>query len=207
MAHERNARATHLLLVRHGQSQFNAEGRDTRWASSALTACGRREAAQAGERLIDLGVLPNLIVSSDLRRAAVTATGLASALDRVGVGIEPWSSLRQIDFGALAGVPRVKVSPQSAMRLEATMEDADTFGAWLRKAFRGRILPWLERGLTVLAVARSRVMQELTKSCIARIADSKLQPRNGRPWILLREEAQLNGHRKADNSRGPAEAS
>src|SRR3954471_13891038 len=71
-------RALTLLLVRHGQSEWNAEGRlQGQTAHVPLTALGHEQAAAAAQRLA--GLRPGALVSSDLRRAVETAEHCARA--------------------------------------------------------------------------------------------------------------------------------
>jgi broad specificity phosphatase PhoE len=90
---------TELLLVRHGETDWNAESRWQGHADPSLNALGRRQAERlaaelAGERL-------DAAYSSDLRRALETAEILA---ERLGVSVQPVRELREIDVGSWSGL-------------------------------------------------------------------------------------------------------
>lgn len=91
--------STHVILVRHGQSQGNAEGRFGGHTDTPLSPRGRKQAkatAQllAGERL-------TAIYSSDLRRAVETASPLVQLS---GVGLEATDAFRERSVGVMEGL-------------------------------------------------------------------------------------------------------
>lgn len=90
--------ATPLLLVRHGESTWNAEGRWQGQADPPLSPAGEGQARAAAGALVDLDL--DAVWSSDLRRAATTAVILAGP-DR-SVRLE--RRLRERDIGAWAGL-------------------------------------------------------------------------------------------------------
>lgn len=90
-----------LLLVRHGESEWNALGRLQGQADPPLSRLGRRQAAHVASRLVDEGV--EAIVSSDLVRAADTAEALASG---VGLEVVRREDLREVDLGSWTGASR-----------------------------------------------------------------------------------------------------
>lgn len=92
------AAVTSILLVRHGQSEWNATGRWQGQADPPLSALGRQQAHAAAGRV---GTV-DLIVSSDLERAAHTAQILSSALGVGPVVVEP--RLRERDAGEWSGL-------------------------------------------------------------------------------------------------------
>ena len=89
---------TTMLLVRHGQSEWNALGRWQGQADPSLSDLGRQQSLSAAGRLGSVDV----IVSSDLQRAAETASIISA---QIGVGpviLEP--GLRERDCGAWSGL-------------------------------------------------------------------------------------------------------
>ena len=72
-----------LVLLRHGESEWNARNLFTGWVDVALTDKGRAEAARGGELMADAGYLPDVLHTSLMRRAIVTAQ-LALELSRRG---------------------------------------------------------------------------------------------------------------------------
>jgi probable phosphoglycerate mutase len=92
-------RVTELLLVRHGETDWNAESRWQGQADPSLNALGRQQAeALAGELA---GERFDAVYSSDLRRALETATIVS---ERLAVPVVPLSGLREIDVGSWSGL-------------------------------------------------------------------------------------------------------
>ncbi len=92
-----------VLLVRHGQSEWNAVGRWQGQADPPLTDLGRRQAVAAAARL---GTF-DAIWASDLQRARDTATLLADQLNLDDVRIDP--RLRERDAGEWSGLTRPEI--------------------------------------------------------------------------------------------------
>jgi probable phosphoglycerate mutase len=95
-----------LLLVRHGQSEWNAAGlMQGQTPHVPLTELGHQQAARAAAELAALtadGVGPGALVSSDLRRAVQTAEHCAAA---TGLRISTTPALREQGYGVLEGRP------------------------------------------------------------------------------------------------------
>jgi broad specificity phosphatase PhoE len=89
---------TSMLLVRHGQSEWNALGRWQGQADPPLSSLGRQQALAAAERIGSI----DLIVSSDLQRASTTAQLIAAQIGIGPVIIEP--DLRERDVGPWSGL-------------------------------------------------------------------------------------------------------
>lgn len=90
---------TRVLLVRHGQSTWNAEGRWQGWADPPLSALGEKQAADALEHLRDAGITK--IVTSDLQRARRTGEIIAEGLGIEPVEVDP--DLRERNVGVFSG--------------------------------------------------------------------------------------------------------
>jgi broad specificity phosphatase PhoE len=94
---------TRLLLVRHGESEWNASGRWQGWADPELTELGMRQAKVAA---MAVGAV-DAIVASDLRRAATTAEIIAA---EIGIGpVVVDSALRERDAGEWEGRTRTEI--------------------------------------------------------------------------------------------------
>jgi broad specificity phosphatase PhoE len=90
-----------LLLVRHGQSEWNAAGRlQGQTADVPLTDLGHAQAQQAAQELASLG--PGALISSDLRRALQTAEHCERT---TGLAMSTTPALREQGYGVLEGRP------------------------------------------------------------------------------------------------------
>ena len=90
---------TRVLLVRHGQSEGNAEGRFGGHTATPLSARGRRQAAAAARALLEEKV--TAIYSSDLSRAVETAMPLARL---TGLDVEQTEAFRERSVGVMEGL-------------------------------------------------------------------------------------------------------
>ena len=97
-----------LILVRHGQSQWNLENRFTGWWDVDLTAKGEDEARAAGALLRDKGVLPSLAFTSLQTRAIRTLHLALEAAGRVWIPeIKDWR-LNERHYGGLTGLDKAE---------------------------------------------------------------------------------------------------
>lgn len=109
----------HLVIMRHGQSQWNLENRFTGWEDVGLTPAGEEEARRAGVLLKDYPL--DAVFSSTLRRArrtveialdAATEAGadLSSVRDGDGWAITAHDDLRERDYGELVGLNKAETA-------------------------------------------------------------------------------------------------
>ena len=92
-----------LILVRHGQSQWNAENRFTGWVDTPLSEKGVQEAKQAGQLLAERGIRIDRAYTSTLRRAVDTGRIILDALGQSDLEqIQAWE-LNERFYGALTG--------------------------------------------------------------------------------------------------------
>lgn len=92
-----------LILIRHGQSQWNAENRFTGWVDVPLTDTGREEARAAGRRLAAEGMRVDRAYTSELRRAQHTGRIVLEELGQPDLEmVEAWQ-LNERFYGALTG--------------------------------------------------------------------------------------------------------
>jgi 2,3-bisphosphoglycerate-dependent phosphoglycerate mutase len=92
-----------LVLLRHGESVWNAENLFTGWVDVPLSAKGEAEARRGGEMLRDAGLLPDVVHTSVLRRAISTANIALDVADRHWIPVKRDWRLNERHYGALQG--------------------------------------------------------------------------------------------------------
>ena len=96
-----------LILLRHGQSQWNASNQFTGWVDVDLTDQGRAEAVRAGELIAGGDRQPDVVYTSLLRRAITTAHLALDAADRLWIPVHRNWRLNERHYGALQGLDTV----------------------------------------------------------------------------------------------------
>jgi len=92
-----------LVLLRHGESDWNAKNLFTGWVDVPLSKKGRTEAARGGQLMSDASVLPDVLHTSLLRRAIVTANLALDVADRSLIDVKRSWRLNERHYGALQG--------------------------------------------------------------------------------------------------------
>ncbi len=92
-----------LILLRHGQSEWNALNLFTGWVDVPLSDQGREEAAAGGKLMKEQGIVPDVLFTSMLRRAIMTANLALDACDRHWIPVERSWRLNERHYGALQG--------------------------------------------------------------------------------------------------------
>ena len=92
-----------LILLRHGESVWNAENLFTGWVDVDLTDKGRAEAVRSGELLAGAGILPDIVHTSVLQRAIKTSQLALDACDRLWIPVVRNWRLNERHYGALQG--------------------------------------------------------------------------------------------------------
>jgi len=104
---------TTVVYETHSTSEHNEAGIATGWLGGALSAAGRAQAIELGERRRDDGI--ELVVASDLWRAVETA---AIAFEGSGIPLRVDWRLRECDYGRLTGMPRTVLDEQRVRRVD-----------------------------------------------------------------------------------------
>jgi 2,3-bisphosphoglycerate-dependent phosphoglycerate mutase len=92
-----------LILLRHGESLWNAENLFTGWVDVGLSEKGEAEARRSGELLADAQLLPDVLHTSLMRRAISTANIALDVCDRHWIEVRRDWRLNERHYGALQG--------------------------------------------------------------------------------------------------------
>ncbi|MFE5714734.1 phosphoglyceromutase [Streptomyces sp. NPDC056501] len=92
-----------LILLRHGESEWNEKNLFTGWVDVNLTAKGEKEATRGGELLKDAGLLPDVLHTSLQKRAIRTAQLALESADRHWIPVNRSWRLNERHYGALQG--------------------------------------------------------------------------------------------------------
>ena len=92
-----------LILLRHGESEWNAKNLFTGWVDVDLTDTGRQEATRGGELLARSDLLPDVVHTSLLTRAIRTSQLALEAADRQWIPVRRTWRLNERHYGALQG--------------------------------------------------------------------------------------------------------
>jgi 2,3-bisphosphoglycerate-dependent phosphoglycerate mutase len=92
-----------LILLRHGESEWNALNLFTGWVDVPLSPKGTQEALRGGQLLVESGLLPDVVHTSLLRRAITTANLALDAADRHWLPVRRSWRLNERHYGALQG--------------------------------------------------------------------------------------------------------
>lgn len=97
-----------LVLLRHGQSDWNQKNLFTGWVDVRLSDLGRAEAKRAGELLVERDVLPDVLHTSVLTRAIQTADIALEESDRLWIDVRRSWRLNERHYGALQGLDKAE---------------------------------------------------------------------------------------------------
>lgn len=164
-----------LILIRHGQSQWNAENRFTGWVDTTLSELGRQEAALAGERLAARGITIDRAYTSTLRRAIETGRIVLDGLGQSDLAqIESWQ-LNERYYGALTGRDKAQTAEEfgeEQVKIWRRSYDipppggeslADT-GRRALPYFDGEVIPATQQLDTVMVAAHGNSLRAIIKS-------------------------------------------
>jgi len=158
-----------LLVLRHGESEWNAQGRWQGWADPPLSELGRRQAVEAGKRLRHEGF--TAVASSDLLRARRTAELAAGAMG-LPIDVHLEADLREFDVGLWSGLTRAQIEvawPVEFADWRAGRRDRAP-GGEVREAFVARLVAAVERvaavfaGQTTLVISHGGAIGSLERS-------------------------------------------
>lgn len=97
-----------LVLLRHGNSEWNRQNLFTGWVDVRLSEQGKAEAQRAGELLAESGLLPDVLHTSVLSRAIQTANIALDHADRLWIPVRRSWRLNERHYGALQGLDKAE---------------------------------------------------------------------------------------------------
>jgi probable phosphoglycerate mutase len=145
-----------LVLLRHGQTEWNASGRAQGHTDISLDDTGRAQAGAAAPYLAALG--PSRLWSSDLARAAETAAYLAAA---TGLAVETDARLREYDVGLRSGLTLPEFEATYPAEYDAWLAGNQSMlvpGAESMKQVQDRILPALRECFDTLGPGQTGIV-------------------------------------------------
>jgi 2,3-bisphosphoglycerate-dependent phosphoglycerate mutase len=98
-----------LVLLRHGESDWNRKNLFTGWVDVGLSPAGEAEGVRAGELLVEHGLLPEVVHTSLLRRAIRTAEITLDVADRAWIPVRRSWRLNERHYGALQGKDKAAI--------------------------------------------------------------------------------------------------
>ena len=98
-----------LILMRHGESEWNLKNLFTGWVDVNLSPAGIEEAKKGGQWLAKEGLLPDILHTSLLRRAIMTANYALNEADRVWIPVKRSWRLNERHYGELQGKDKKQI--------------------------------------------------------------------------------------------------
>jgi len=164
-----------LVLVRHGQSQWNLENKFTGWVDVPLTEQGEKEAKRAGQNL--KGMKFDIAFTSDLQRAQKTLAIVLQETGQTGLTVIKDKALNERHYGALQGLDKgqtaakygedqVKIwrrsydvpPPKDDQGFSESLQDT---AARTLPYFEDKIVPYLKEGKNVIVAAHGNSLRSI----------------------------------------------
>ena len=152
-----------LILLRHGESEWNALNLFTGWVDVRLSEKGEAEAKRGGEMLTERGLLPDVVHTSLLRRAIHTSQLALDVADRHWIPVRRSWRLNERHYGALQGKDKKETLAQylgAAMPKTECLKDVITR---MIPYWDEAIVPDLKANQTVLVTAHGNSLRALVK--------------------------------------------
>ncbi len=161
-----------LVLLRHGQSQWNLENRFTGWVDVPLTEQGRAEAKRAGERLRDAAIKFSFAFTSELTRAQETLSIVLAEIGAIDLPVEKDQALNERHYGDLQGLDKAETAKnygdEQVHIWRRSYDIAPPGGESLKDTaartlpyFAARIAPQLQAGHNVLVAAHGNSLRSI----------------------------------------------
>ena len=163
---------SNLVLVRHGQSEWNKKNLFTGWKDPKLTELGIEEAIKAGKLLKTKKMKFDIMFTSDLFRAQETGRLILENMNQLDIPVIKNQSLNERNYGDLAGLnkddAREKWGEEQVHIWRRSFDIPPPGGESLKDTaervlpyFHSEILPKVEEGLDVLVAAHGNSLRAL----------------------------------------------
>ena len=161
-----------LVLVRHGQSEWNAKNLFTGWKDPKLTDLGIQEAIKAGDLLETRNLKFDLMFTSDLFRAQETGRLILEQMNHSDIQVIKDQSLNERNYGDLAGLnkdeAREKWGEEQVHIWRRSFDVPPPGGESLKNTaervlpyFEHEIMPKVKEGLNILVAAHGNSLRAL----------------------------------------------
>ena len=161
-----------LVLVRHGQSEWNAKNLFTGWKDPKLTDLGIQEAIKAGDLLETRNLKFDLMFTSDLFRAQETGRLILEQMNHTDIQVIKDQSLNERNYGDLAGLNKDEAREkwgEEQVHIWRRSFDVPPPGGESLKNTAERVLPYFEleimpkvkEGLNILVAAHGNSLRSL----------------------------------------------
>ena len=161
-----------LVLVRHGQSEWNAKNLFTGWKDPKLTDLGIQEAIKAGDLLETRNLKFDLMYTSDLFRAQETGRLILEQMNQTDIQVIEDQSLNERNYGDLAGLNKDEAREkwgEEQVHIWRRSFDVPPPGGESLKNTAERVLPYFEleimpkvkEGLNILVAAHGNSLRAL----------------------------------------------
>ncbi len=188
--------SNYLVLVRHGQSEWNAKNLFTGWKDPDLTHKGIEEAVNAGKKISEYGLSFSCMFTSALVRAQNTAKIILKEIEQEDIPTYQDKNLNERAYGSLTGMDkdeaRQKFGSEQVQIWRRSFDTCPPDGESLKDTynrvvpyFQKNILPRLADGKNVLVSAHGNSLRALVK-LIENISENdivKLEIATGQPII------------------------
>lgn len=163
-----------LILVRHGQSEWNAKNLFTGWENPGLTEIGKAEAENAGDLINNLGISFDCLFTSALIRAQLTGTIILKAINQNNIKIIENKALNERFYGDLQGMNkdecRQKWGEELVQTWRRSYELGPPGGETLKETgervlpyYLSEIHPMLMQDMNVIVAAHGNSLRSLIK--------------------------------------------
>ena len=150
-----------LVLLRHGESQWNLENRFTGWVDVPLSPKGEEEARQAGEKLKAAGISCDLAFTSVLQRAIRTLEITLGILGQSDLPVEKDQALNERHYGDLQGLNKAETAKrfgEEQVHIWRRSYDVAPPGGESLKDTAARTLPYFEAKIFPVVKAGENVL-------------------------------------------------